>query len=196
MDNNNIDFKDLWKKQTVSQPNIEDLMFRLKQFKKAALRSLWKTNIMLFAVSAFILFVWYYYQPQFISTKIGIVLTIVAMVTYLVVYNRLLSTFKNIDEAQTNQQYLQKLIFIKRKQQFLQSRILSLYFVLLGVGISLYMYEYASRMSLFYGVLTYVVLFLWIGFTWFYLRPKEIKKHEIKINNLIEKFEEVNKQLH
>jgi len=196
MDNNNIDFKDLWKKQTISQPDIEDLLTRLKQFKKTSLRILWITNIVLFATCVFIVFIWYYYQPQFISTKIGIVLTIVAMVTYLVVYNRLLSTFKNIDEAQTNQQYLQKLIFIKRKQQFLQSRILSLYFVLLGVGISLYMYEYASRMSLFYGVLTYVVLFLWIGFTWFYLRPKEIKKHEIKINNLIEKFEEVNKQLH
>ena len=196
MDNTNIDFKDLWKKQTISQPDIEDLLTRLKQFKKTSLRILWITNIVLFATCVFIVFIWYYYQPQFISTKIGIVLTIVAMVTYLVVYNRLLSTFKNIDEAQTNQQYLQKLIFIKRKQQFLQSRILSLYFVLLGVGISLYMYEYASRMSLFYGILTYVVLFLWIGFTWFYLRPKEIKKHEIKINNLIEKFEEVNKQLH
>jgi len=196
MDNTNIDFKDLWKKQTISQPDIEDLLTRLKLFKKTSLRILWITNIVLFATCVFIVFIWYYYQPQFISTKIGIVLTIVAMVTYLVVYNRLLSTFKNIDEAQTNQQYLQKLIFIKRKQQFLQSRILSLYFVLLGVGISLYMYEYASRMSLFYGVLTYVVLFLWIGFTWFYLRPKEIKKHEIKINNLIEKFEEVNKQLH
>ncbi|KUJ60495.1 hypothetical protein AR687_18100 [Flavobacteriaceae bacterium CRH] len=195
MEDNNIDFKDLWKKQTVSQPNIEDLLSRLKQFKKANLRSLWKTNILLFATSAFILFVWYYYQPQFISSKIGIVLAIIAMTMYVLVYNRSLKDFKDIDTTQTNHEYLQKLISIKKKQQFMQSTILSWYFVLLLVGICLYMYEYASRMTVFYALVTYGVTLLWIGFNWFYLRPKQIKKQEEKVNSLIEKFEEVNKQL-
>jgi Flp pilus assembly protein TadB len=195
MDNNNIDFKDLWKKQTVSQPNIEDLMARLKQFKKASLRSLWKTNILLFATSAFILFVWYYYQPQFISTKIGIVLAIVAMVMYVTVYNGLLNIYKDIDTTQTNQEYLQKLILIKRKQQFMQSTILSWYFVLLLTGICLYMYEYVIRMTVFYAFITYGVTLLWIGFNWFYLRPKQIKKQQEKINELIGKFEDINAQL-
>ncbi|WP_029270674.1 hypothetical protein [Flavobacterium sp. KJJ] len=195
MDNNNIDFKDLWKKQTVSQPNIEDLLARLKQFKKANLRSLWKTNILLFATSAFILFVWYYYQPQFISSKIGIVLAIAAMAMYVFVYNRSLKDFKNIDATQTNHEYLQKLILIKKKQQFMQSTILSWYFVLLLVGICLYMYEYASRMTVFYALITYGVTLLWIGFNWFYIRPKQIKKQDEKLNSLIEKFEEIDKQL-
>ncbi|CAD0003319.1 hypothetical protein [Flavobacterium chungangense] len=195
MDSNNIDFKDLWKKQAVSQPNIEDLMARLKQFKKAGLRSLWKTNILLFATSAFIIFIWYYYQPQFISTKIGIVLAIVAMIMYVGVYNGLLRIYKDIDTNQTNQEYLQKLILIKRKQQFMQSTILSWYFVLLLAGICLYMYEYASRMTVFYALITYGITLLWIGFNWFYMRPKQIKKQQAKINELIVKFEDINKQL-
>ena len=195
MDNNNIDFKDLWKKQAVSQPNIEDLMERLKQFKKAGLRSVWKTNILLFATSAFIIFIWYYYQPQFISTKIGIVLVILAMVMYVAVYNGLLRIYKDIDTTQTNQEYLQRLILIKRKQQFMQYTILSWYFVLLLSGICLYMYEYASRMTIFYAFITYGVTLLWIGFNWFYLRPKQIKKQQAKINELIAKFEDVNSQL-
>jgi Flp pilus assembly protein TadB len=195
MDRNNIDFKDLWKKQTVNQPNIEDLMERLKQFKKAGLRSLWKTNILLFATSAFVIFIWYYYQPQFISTKIGIVLVILAMVMYVAVYNGLLRIYKDIDTTQTNQEYLQRLILIKRKQQFMQSTILSWYFVLLLSGICLYMYEYASRMTVLYALITYGVTLLWIGFNWFYLRPKQIKKQHAKINELIGKFEEVNSQL-
>lgn len=193
--NNNIDFKDLWKKQTVSQPNIEDLLARLKQFKKAGLRTLWITNILLFATCAFIIFVWYYYQPEFISTKIGIVLTILAMVIYLVFYNRLLSSYKNIVTAQTNQEYLQKLILIKKKQQFMQSTMLSLYFILLGIGIGLYMYEYAVRMTIFWAVFTYGITLLWMGFNWFYIRPKQIKKQQSKLNDLITKFEEVNNQL-
>ncbi|PWB25871.1 hypothetical protein [Flavobacterium sp. HTF] len=193
---NNIDFKDLWKKQPVSQPNFEDLLARLKQFKKAALRSLWITNILLIATSIFIAFIWYYYEPQFVSTKIGIIITILTMIIYLVIYNRLLKTYKNIDSTQTNQEYVQTLISIKKKQQHLQSKILSLYFVLLTIGLCLYMYEYASRMTIFWAVFTYAMTLFWMGINWFFIRPKQIEKQQRKINNLIKKFEEVNNQLY
>lgn len=195
MDNNNIDFKDLWKKQAVNKPNIEDLLARLKQFKKASLRSLWRTNILLASTSAFIIFIWYRYQPEFISTKIGIILAILAMVMYVGVYNRVLSTFKNIDSTQTNQEYLHQLILIRKKQQYMQSKVLSWYFVLLMAGICLYMYEYASRMTVFYALITYGITLLWIVFNWFYIRPKQIAKQQDKINGLIEKFEAINHQL-
>lgn len=195
MDNSNIDFKDLWKKQTISQPNIEDLMARLKQFKKAAVRSLWVTNFLLLATSFFILFVWYYYQPQFISTKIGIIITILAMVIYLLTYNKLLGKYKNIETTQTNNEYLQNLILIKKKQQFLQTKMMTFYFIALTTGICLYMYEYASRMTLLGVSLTYGLTLFWMIFNWFYIRPKQIKKQQDKINSLIEKFEEVNNQL-
>lgn len=196
MDNdNNIDFKDLWKKQSINQPDISDLLTRVSKFKKAAVRSLWITNILLSATSAFIVFIWIYYQPQFISTKIGIVLTILAMVIYVFVSNKLFSHYKEIDTTQTNQEYLQKLILIKKKQQFLQTNMMSLYFLLLTAGICLYMYEYASRMSALGISLTYGITLLWILFNWFYIRPKQIKKQQEKINALIKKFEEVNNQL-
>ena len=196
MDNdNNIDFKDLWKKQSVNQPDIKDLLTRISKFKKAALRSLWITNIMLFATSAFIVFIWMYYQPQFISTKIGIVLTILAMAVYVFVYNKLMTDYKNIDSTQTNQEYLQKLISIKKKQQFLQTKMMTFYFALLTIGICLYMYEYTSRMSILGASLAYGITLLWMLFNWFYLRPKQIKKQQEKINTLIEKFEEINSQL-
>ncbi|MCP2027997.1 Ca2+/Na+ antiporter [Flavobacterium sp. HSC-32F16] len=196
MDNdNNIDFKDLWKKQSVNQPDMKDLLLRVSKFKKAALRSLWITNILLFATSAFIIFIWIYYQPQFISTKIGIVFTILAMAIYMFVYNKLLAEFKDIDAAQTNQDYLQKLILIKKQQQFLQTKMMSFYFIALTAGICLYMYEYASRMTLLGAGLTYGITLLWMLFNWFYLRPKQIKKQQEKLNSLIEKFEEINNQL-
>lgn len=193
--NNNIDFKDLWKKQSVSQPDMKDLLLRLSKFKKAAVRSLWIINILLFATSAFIIFIWIYYQPQFISTKIGIVLTILAMMIYVFVYNKLLTDYKTIDTTQTNHEYLQKLILIKKKQQFLQTKMMSFYFIVLTLGICLYMYEYASRMSVLGASLAYGITLLWMLFNWFYLRPKQVKKQQEKINSLIEKFEEVNNQL-
>ncbi|WP_431243225.1 hypothetical protein ACQ9BO_00480 [Flavobacterium sp. P21] len=195
MENNNIDFKDLWKKQAVSQPNMEDLLDRVSQFKKASLRSLWKTNIMLLATSAFIIFIWIYYQPQFISTKIGIILVVLGMVIYLFASNKLFGNYKDIDATKDNHEYLQKLVSIQKKQQFLQTNMMSLYFLMLTLGICLYMYEYASRMSVIGASLTYGITLLWILFNWFYIRPKQIKKQQSKINSLIEKFEEVNNQL-
>ena len=192
---NNIDFKDLWKKQTVSQPNMNELLSKLKYFKRVSLRKLVITNVLLIATIAFIISIWYYYQPEFISTKIGIVLIVLAMVIYLFVYNKLVASYKTIDSAQSNNDYLQKLISIKTKQQFLQSTVLCLYFILLGSGLCLYMYEYTSRMTPFWGIFTYVLLLGWVGFTWFYLRPKEIKKEQTKINDLIAKFEAVSMQL-
>ncbi|HEU0125103.1 MAG TPA: hypothetical protein VFQ56_02250 [Flavobacterium sp.] len=191
---NNIDFKDLWKKQTISQPDMKDLLERVNKFKKAALRSLWIVNILLLATSAFIIFIWMYYQPQFISTKIGIMVTILAMMLYVFVYNKLLGEYKNIDSTQTNQEYLHKLIVIKKKQQFLQTKMMSFYFVFLTIGICLYMYEYASRMSVLGASLAYGITLLWMFFNWFYIRPKQIKKQQEKINSLIVKFEEINNQ--
>ncbi|AXB55571.1 hypothetical protein [Flavobacterium fluviale] len=196
MDNdNNIDFKDLWRKQSVSQPDMQDLLARVAKFKKAGLRSLWIVNILVLVTSVFIVFIWIYYQPQFISTKIGIVITILAMVIYLFTYNKLLSKYKNIEATQTNQEYLQNLIVIKKKQQFLQTKMMTFYFLALTVGICLYMYEYASRMTLLGVSLTYGITLLWMMFNWFYIRPKQIKKQQEKINDLIGKFEEVNHQL-
>jgi hypothetical protein len=192
---NNIDFKDLWKQQAVSPPNIEDLFSKLKHFKRVSMRKLIITNVLLIATCVFILFIWYKYQPEYISTKIGIVLMILAMGTYLFVYNRLAGFYNTIDSTLSNGEYLQKLISIKAKQHFLQSTMLSLYFIMLGLGVCLYMYEYASRMTLFWGIVSYVLTLGWIGFTWFYLRPKQIKKEEDRVNTLIAKFEAVNKQL-
>lgn len=192
---NNIDFKNLWKQQAVSPPNIEDLLSKIKHFKRASMRKLIKTNILLTATGIFILFIWYRFQPEFISTKIGIILIILAMVIYLLVYNRLATFYKTIDSTKSNSEYLQKLISIKTKQQFLQSTILSSYYLVLGSGLCLYMYEYTSRMTIFWGIVAYGVSLGWVVFSWFYFRPREIKKEQARVNDLIAKFEAVNKQL-
>lgn len=173
---NNIDFKALWQQQPVIEPDMKDLMNRLHQFKQSNIRRLLKTNILLIATSLFIGFIWYYYQPQFITTKMGIVITVLAMVIFLLVYNRMLALFNKIDNTSDNTHYLQNLILIKGKQRFLQHTMMNVYFIMLMAGISLYMYEYTSRMTMTAGIITYAVTLAWILFNWFYLRPKVVKK--------------------
>lgn len=193
--NSNIDFKALWQQQPVSQPDMKDLMNRLYKFKQSNIRRLIMTNILLIATSLFIGFVWYYYQPQFITTKMGIVITILAMAIFLFVYNKMFALFNKIDNTSDNAHYLQNLIVIKGKQRYLQHTMMNLYFTMLMAGICLYMYEYTSRMTTTAGIITYAATLIWIVFNWIYLRPKTIKKQQAKLDDLISKFEGINKQL-
>ncbi|PWN59073.1 hypothetical protein [Chryseobacterium viscerum] len=191
----NIDFKNIWKQQTSSKPNIEELLGKLKKFRNQNLRRLIFANIALITTSLLIIFIWYRYQPQMITTKIGIVLVILAMVIFLLAYNKMFMVFYKIDQTQSNNEYLQSLYVVKSKQKFMQTTILNLYFIMLFLGICFYMYEYTSRMTFSSSALAYAITLAWIAFNWFYLRPRTIKKQERKLNELINKFEEINNQL-
>ncbi|CAD0221400.1 hypothetical protein KYG33_11730 [Chryseobacterium sp. D764] len=191
----NINFKNIWKQQTSNKPNLEELLGKLRKFRNQNLRKLILANIALITTSLIIIYIWYRFQPQMITTKIGIVLVILAMVMFLFAYNKMFMVFYKIDQTQSNNEYLQSLYVVKRKQKFMQTTILNLYFIMLSLGICFYMYEYTSRMTLGSGMLAYVVTFAWIAFNWFYLRPKTIKKQQGKLNELINKFEEINNQL-
>ncbi|WP_426481631.1 hypothetical protein [Chryseobacterium sp. R2ACT005] len=191
----NINFKNIWKQQTSNKPNLEELLGKLRKFRNQNLRKLILANIALITTSLIIIYIWYRFQPQMITTKIGIVLVILAMVMFLFAYNKMFMVFYKIDQTQSNNEYLQSLYAVKRKQKFMQTTIFNLYFIMLSLGICFYMYEYTSIMTLGSGMLAYVVTFAWIAFNWFYLRPKTIKKQQGKLNELINKFEEINNQL-
>ncbi|MCD9617215.1 hypothetical protein [Chryseobacterium gleum] len=191
----NIDFKNIWKQQTSNKPNMKELLGKLKKFRNQNLRRLVFANIGLIATSLLILFIWYRYQPEMITTKIGIVLVVLGMVIFLLAYNKMFMVFYKIDQTQSNNEYLQNLYVVKNKQKFMQTTILNLYFIMLFLGICFYMYEYTSRMTLGSAILTYAVTSAWIAFNWFYLRPRTIKKQQGKLDELINKFEEINNQL-
>lgn len=192
--NTNINFKDLWQKQMTSQPDMKDLRLKLRHFRNSNLKKMIILDVLLAATCVFIIFIWIYYQPQMITTKIGIVLTILAIVMYLFTSNKLYTVYNKIDHNQTNQEYLQNLILLKTKQKYLQTTILSWYYLLLSIGICLYMIEYTSRMTSFWQVFSYTILIIWIGFNWLYTRPRTIKKQNIKLDELINKFGGMNAQ--
>ena len=190
-----LNLMDLWQQQPIRPSSLTDLMAKLTQFKRANLRRLWLINGLLIATSGFIGLIWSVYHPQLVTTKVGIVLTIIAMVTYLAVYNKYAVLNKEIDSTQSVDAYLQALILLKTKQHYLQSKLLSGYFVLLSVGIGLYLYEYTRRMSLFGALLSYALTGLWIVFNWVYIRPRTIKKQGATLDELIREFTRLHNQL-
>lgn len=193
---NNINFGSIWKKQNTGHPpSTEELLKKLKQFKNRNLRKIIFTNLMLISTCVVIALIWINYQPELLTSKIGIILVVLAMVIYLITYNNLFKHFYKVDQAQSNNEYLQTLYKINDKQKFMQTKMLSLYFTLLSSGICLYMVEYAMKMSMISRIIAYSSILIWIGFCWFYVRKKTIKKQQSKIDELISKFQEINKQL-
>ncbi|QBN18993.1 hypothetical protein [Flavobacterium nackdongense] len=193
--NTNIDFKELWNKQKMDIPDPKELFEKTKEFKKKSFRKLLLANITLLFTTAFLLFIWYYYKPEFITSKIGIVCIILAMFLYLFVYNKMATFLKSNNYEMDTSQHLQQLLKLKEKERFLQTTILNAYFILLSIGICLYMYEYTCRMTMLWATVTYGVTLAWIALNWFVFRPKTIKKQQKSLNELIEKFEKINNQL-
>ena len=193
--NNNIDLKGLWNKQEADIPDTKELFEKINIFKKRSLRKIIFTNTLLILTSAFILFVWYSYQPEMISTKLGIVMIILAMVLFVFVSNQTIPLLSKVSFDLDVRESLKQLFKFKEKQIFLQTTMLNIYFILLSAGICLYMYEYASKMTFLLASISYFTTLMWIAFNWFYLRPKQIKKQRAKTDELISKLEKLNGQI-
>ncbi|RZL36913.1 MAG: hypothetical protein EOP00_29050 [Pedobacter sp.] len=195
MPTENFNFNELWLAQKTEQPSAKDFLLKINAYKRKNRNKIILLNLILVLTSLFIVFIWYYFQPELITTKIGMVVVILSMVIFIISQNKSFALFKKTDETENNQHYLKTLLKIKAHQQFMQTTMMNLYFVLLSLGIALYLFEYASKMSLTAGLLTYGITCLWILFNWFYLRPKQIKKEQNKLNEIIAKVENIQNQL-
>jgi hypothetical protein len=191
---NNIDIKKLWSGQTATQPTTEELFSKINSLKRKALKRLILTNVVLILTCAFIINIWIKYQPELVTTKIGIVLIVVAMVIFLLSYNRSLPLLKEENTGQSNTDFLKNLLEIKSKQQYLATTMLNVYFILLSVGLALYMFEYTSRMTPFWGIFSYAITFSWVILNWFHFRPKQIKKMQMPVDEMIERIKAINEQ--
>jgi hypothetical protein len=141
----NIDFKKIWNTQKIKTPKVEILYAKANKLKSRSFLKLIVVNITLLLTITFIGFIWYYYQPELVTTKIGIIFTILAMLIFLLPYNKQFSLLSKTKTEPNNKEYLQQLIKLKEKQTFQQTTMLSIYFILLALGIGLYMFEYVSK---------------------------------------------------
>lgn len=187
--------KDLWQQQSFPKPDIEALHRAAGKFKKTATTKMLLCVIALIFTSAFIIGVWMHYQPQLITTKIGIVLILLAMLMFIIASTQSIGLFRTVNTAKSNTDYLNSWAAVKKQQKQMHTVILSFYFILLSAGLALYMYEYAIRMSMSGAVLAYGITGAWILFNWFYVRPRHIRKQTEKMDEIIEGYRKVKEQL-
>ena len=192
---NNIDFKELWNRGKSNAPDVSEVFAKADQLNRKTRNKIWRGNVLLSLTVLFMVFIWWYYQPQLITTKIGLTLVIIAIVVFLATTNQMIPLLVKTNVETDSQHFLEQMIRIKQKQEFLNKTMLTGYFIFLSLGIFLYMIEYAGRGSLTFQVIAYGITFAWIAFNWFYIRPKTVKKQQKAINDIVDRLEGVNKQL-
>ena len=190
-----FDFKDMWNKQQIPQLDTKELFAKANDLKKNIRSKMIIGNLLLIVTILFIGYIVWYFQPEKLTTKIGVIFTFIAIIMFIFSSIGLIKLLVKNNISTTNAEYLKQLIEIKQKQEFIQSTIMNLYFIFLSIGILLYMIEYAARMTPVGYITTYSITIAWLGFNYFYLRPKSLKKQQKKVNDLIEKIKEMNSQM-
>ena len=184
------ELKNIWQQaDPIALPSAKDILQEAEKAHRKIKAKIITGIVTLTFTFIYICFIAWYYNFDCITTKIGIILTLLAVVTGIVFNTQLASLLsKKADTTLDNNHYLGQLILFRNRQRFIQTKGISLYFVLLTVGILLYMYEFASR-DFTFGVIVYSITLGWIVFSWFFLRKKAIAKQGKLINEQIARIE-------
>jgi len=190
---NEMDLKALWHKQEVdSMPDIKALYKKVDGIKRATRVRILMQNLILLTVSAIVIYVGFNIVNAKYTTKIGVVLMVIAMLTYLFVQNRLMPVLFKTNIAMSTHEYLEQLISIKRREDFLNRIMIHIYFALLCIGIGLYFVQFVH--TILSGVLLYGLTLSFLILTWF-LQPRGAKCRQKVLIETIARLEEVNRQL-
>ncbi len=190
-----IDFKSLWNKQPANDmPDTKEIFAKADRLKRKTRYTLIVLNLGLIAASIFIIYMRWDVDHVNLTTKTGVVLMVTGMISYLVSYNQIIPiVFKNNIESNSHD-YLNQLIRIKRKEDFINKVMINIYFTLLCVGLFLSMLQALTWMTILKGVCFFVITFAYMAVCWF-LKLRLTRKKQKTLNDIISKLQEVNKQL-
>jgi len=195
MSTENINFQDIWNKKNTEIPNIQEIKSTADKYKKKQLFSTICQLLSLTATAVMIIVIWNMIDFKMMTTSLGIVLILVALALYIYLYSQNINVIRKINPSISNQEYLASLKKLQQQQLYMQTKGISIYYVLLTTGFAFYFYEFALRMSTLGALLAYGLTFLWLAIAWFFLRPRQIKKQNAKISKVIDSLEMIEKDL-
>lgn len=195
MQTDNINFQDIWNKKSADIPNIQEIKSGADKYKKKQLR-FWICHILSLSVTAvMIIFIWNMIDFKMFTTTLGIILILIALAMYIYLSSQNINVIRKINPSITNQEYLASLKKLQHQQIYMQTKGISINYVLLTTGFAFYFYEFAMRMSTLGAILAYGLTFIWLAIAWFFLRPRQIKKQNTKISKVIDSLEWIEKDL-
>ena len=185
------ELKNIWQQMPAqSLPSVQEINQRARAYQRSTRRKYVISILYMVVTLVVIASIGYFIEPVYVTTRIGVVIIIIAIVLTIVSQSQLLSILSRRESVELDSRhYLQQLIEYRKRTQRVQTTILSLYFLLLVIGLGLYMFEYVMKMTLSYQIVTVLLTTSWIALNWFYLRPLQIRKKNAKTNEIISQLE-------
>jgi len=193
MPSENINFQDIWNKKSAEIPNITEIKSKAEKYRTKKLFSIIFQMGCLILSSAFIIYLWNIIDFKLFTTRLGFIFVLAAIGMYIYLYSQNINIIRKINPAISNQEYLTALKKLQKQQLYMQTKGISIYFILLSLGFAVYFYEFVLRMSLLGGILSYGLTFFWMAINWFFIRPRQIKKQNAKISAVIDSLEMIEK---
>lgn len=184
----------LWQQAVEPTPNWQQFASQLAAMESKKRNEKNRVNFLLGVTMAFVAFIAFAYWPLQWSTLTGIMLTEASMLMYLWQYNHHTKVRSEGLVSANAHEYLSYLHAERKKQHFLGTKLMTAYFLLLGTGILLYMWEFVRRMPGWYGWLAYALAIGWFALNWFVFKPRIIQKREAEMNKYIQKLEALQQQ--
>ena len=194
------DFDDMQQLWQQSQPKTagtaQETVRKIVQQQQKERRKMLMNTLILLLTFFYILFVSFYYPFVSLSTHLGLVLILFAILAAVLANSRMIVLlYRNLIRADTdNKTMLANMELYQRRQHFFHSYFLSAYYILLTTGIMLYMYEQTQNGGLS-RLLIYAITLGWIAFAWWYIRPRRIREQKERITAIIDRIKSLEKEI-
>lgn len=195
MQTDNINFQDIWNKKNAEIPNIQEIRSTAEKYKKKQLSGTILLMLWLMGTAFGIIFIWNVIDFKMFTTSLGIILILIALALYIYLFFQNINVIRKINPSISNQEYLSSLKKLQRQKLFMQTKGISIYYIMLTAGFAFYFYEFALLMSIMSAFLVYGLTFLWLVIVWFFIRPRQIRKHNETISKVIDSLETIEKDL-
>lgn len=189
----NYNFQEIWNKKNIEVPDIKEIKAKAEKYRKKQILKDIGLIALLLLCAALVIAIWIFINFSFFTTKFGIILVLIAVSSYAYLVFQNVNILKKINTSATNQEYLAGMKKTEQQQIYMQTKGLSIYYILLSFGFAFYFYEFALRMSWLGVVLVYGLTFLWCAVSWFFIRPRQIRKQKEKISAVIGSLEKLEK---
>ena len=191
------EIKDLWKNTAPQKdlPSSSEIISKIESTRKKIMRKNLLSTVILCLTFIFIVWIGLKYDFELITTKIGLMLVLFSIALGIICNIKLINRLsKKIDITSDTYSYLQQLLSFRNRQRVIQTKGLSVYFIILTSGLMLYEIEFAVR-DLTFGLIFYSLTLGWMSFVWFILRKKTIAKQEKQISEQITLIENLSRNL-
>lgn len=189
----NYNFQEIWNNKNSDIPNIKEIKTKAEKYRKKQILKDIGLIALLLSTIAMIIAIWVFIKISYFSTQFGIMLVLIGITMYSFLVYQNINILKKINTSTTNHEYLATIRKVEQQQIYMQTKGLSTYYLLLSFGFAFYFYEFALKMSWLGALLTYGLTFLWCTVSWFFIRPRQIKKQKEKISTVISSLEKLEK---